>query len=210
PTTTKEDENESPFRADPIFLNRFPITELLWRYTSAAARRLLRKPEWHAIYDYVFYQIRFFGKLPRKLIDPTNGQIIRAGYFFGYSNHKSIIRIKSAKDFEFVIHYWRSFSRKPFNIYIGNILHYDLVDYTYFINKFRQRAESMLLKVFYVRYSLGRIAKSLPDDDIKKFFYENIAITKKSKIDSLLKHGIATRISSIKKFFDTSNMDNNP
>ncbi len=89
------------------FLRRFPATELIWRYSSGILRRTLRNPKIHAWYDYWFYYLRFRGALPRLMRHPVTGESIPAGYFLGYSNHKSFIRTRVADQFIFNVHEWQ-------------------------------------------------------------------------------------------------------
>lgn len=194
-------ESENPFIDGTLFLNRFPATEILFRYTSALARRILRSPKMHAWYEHLFYKIRFFGAWPRLMHHPVTGVGIPTAYFLGYVNYKSIIRTKSSKNFNFNIHRWQFHLRKPKTIYRGNVLHYDLFDYNYMAQKFRQRSESIIIKVFYCRYMFATIARECSLSDIRRFFLENVVLDNERQLSKLSRKRIVSRITSVRDFF---------
>jgi hypothetical protein len=184
----------NPFADCVYFLSRFPKTEALWRYSRAFFVRVLPMPAVAAWYDYIFYQVRFFGALPRLIRDPADGSAIPAGYFLGYSNHKSFIRLKTFANFDFVTHRWRGFLRSPRNMEMGNILHFDMLDAPYFAAKFRQRQQGIILKVFYLRYRLAQVARASSDKEIKEFFERYIAISDPDRLALLKRRGILSEI----------------
>jgi hypothetical protein len=141
-----------PFTDCTLFLRRYPLTELLWRSSSAVLRRLVPNAKAQAWFDYWFYRVRLAGALPRLMRHPTTGEAIPVGYFLGYSNHKAFIRTQAAAGLNFNIHRWQTARRRPRNLKRGNVLHYDLCTAEYFYAKFRQRQPSMVSKVFYSRY----------------------------------------------------------
>ena len=194
-------ESENPFADCKVFLNRFPATEFMWRYSSAAVRRAIRNPRLHAWFDHWFYKIRFWNALPRLMVHPVTGQSIPAGYFLGYSNHKSFIRTNCYPEYTFVIHKWIRNKSRPTNIYQGFVLHYDLFDYKYMALKFRQRSEHMLLPVFYFRYMLASVARDSSITQVKEFFEKYIAIVDAKRTDLLVKRGIALHIDFVADFF---------
>lgn len=200
PTTA---ELNNPFKSSAIFLNRFPMTELFWRYSSALMRRLLGSPRLHAWYDYLFYRLRFFNALPRLMVHPVSKEKIPASYFLGYSNHKSFVRSSFYGDYNFVVHKWVKYKSSPKNIFCGFLLHYDLFDYKYMVSKFGQRSESMLLVVFYFRYMLASVARETSLDQAKEFFLKYIAITDRKRIDVLLRKKIVVEVKIISEFFDS-------
>ena len=102
--------------------------------------------------------------------EPRTGSRIPAGYFLGYSSHKSFIRLKTFANFDFITHRWRGFLRSPRNMEFGNILHFDMLDANYFAAKFRQRQQGIILKVFYLRYRLAHVARNSSDSEIREFF----------------------------------------
>jgi hypothetical protein len=193
-------ESSNPFADCVYFLNRFPKTETIWRYSRAFFVRVLPMPVIAAWYDYLFYQVRFFGALPRLLRDPGDGTMIPAGYFLGYSNYKSFIRLKTFANFDFVTHGWRAFLRAPRTMRMGNILHFDMLDASYFAAKFRQRQEGILLKVFYLRYRLAHVARNSSDTEIGKFFEHYIAISDPDRIALLKRRGIVSEIHAASNF----------
>ncbi len=199
PTTS---ETQNPFKEDALFLNRFPVTETIWRYSSALVKRLVRSPRINAWYEYLFYIIRFNNALPRLMKNPKTGDKIPASYFLGYSNHKSFIRTKCYDKYNFVTHKWIKHSTAPKNIYSGYVLHYDLFDYKYLIEKFKQRSDHMLLVVFYFRYMLALVARDCTDEQVKQFYLKYIAITDKNKIEMLQQKKILLRIDEVSKFFN--------
>ncbi len=153
-----------------------------------------------AWYDYLFYQVRFLGALPRLLRDPSDGSMIPAGYFLGYSNYKSFIRLKTFANFDFVTHGWRAFLRAPRTMRMGNILHFDMLDAGYFAAKFRQRQQGIILKVFYLRYRLAHVARNSSDAEIAKFFERYIAISDPARIALLKRRGIISEIHAASNF----------
>ncbi|MGA8088984.1 MAG: glycosyltransferase family 2 protein [Terracidiphilus sp.] len=197
PTSAK---STNPFADCVYFLNRFPKTETIWRYSRALLLRVSRSPALVAWYDYLFYQCRFFGALPRLMREPRDGSRIPAGYFLGYSNHKSFIRLKTFANFDFITHRWRGFLRSPRSMELGNILHFDMLDANYFAAKFRQRQQGIILKVFYLRYRLAHVARNSSDNEIRDFFERYIAIPDPARIDRLKRRGILLEIHAASNF----------
>jgi hypothetical protein len=183
-----------------LFLRRFPLTELVWRYSSGLVRRLTPSPKTHAWYDHWFYRVRFRGALPRLMRHPVTGESIPAGYFLGYSNHKSFIRTRAAKEFLFNVHKWQRIARRPRTIRKGFLLHYDLCNAEYFRAKYRQRQPAMLVKAFFCRYMFALIARDLPIETSRQFFLNNICIRDAATLERLRQRGILTEISGISKY----------
>lgn len=199
--------SEKPFEDTTFFLNRFPVTETVWRYSRAILNRIGRSPKLVASYDYLFYYFRFLGALPRKFYNPMTGEKILAGYFIGYSSSKSCVRLSEFENFNFNTHYWLKFKRKPKNIYIGYVLHYDLLDAQYFINKFRQRQPGIILSIFHLRYTLANLARDLPDNLVIKFFEESFIIKEPNKVRDLKKKNILLEIKTAANFFRNSSIN---
>jgi hypothetical protein len=132
-------ESTDPFADCVYFLNRLPATEVVWRFSRQFIVRVLRAPTLAAWYDYFFYQLRLMGALPRLMREPKSHSMIPAGYFLGYSNYKSFIRVRTFANFDFVTHCWKRYLRAPRSKRIGNVLHFDMLDADYFSAKFRQR-----------------------------------------------------------------------
>ena len=193
-------ESTDPFSDCVYFLNRFPATETVWRNSRALLSRISRSPQLVAWYDYIFYQARFLGALPRLMREPRNRRMIPAGYFLGYSNHKAFIRTKTFSNFNFLIHSWRRYLKSPRNIQSGNILHFDMLDAAYFSAKFRQRQQGILLKVFYLRYRLALVARNSNDAEVAEFFQSNIAIGDPARIETLKRKRIVLEIDTVSKF----------
>ena len=189
-------DTQNPFADCVYFLNRFPATEAIWRYSRALFTRIARSPAAVAWYDYFFYKLRFAGALPRKFRDPNTGKLIPAGYFIGYSTYKSIIRVKSFPQFNFVTHCAKPFLRAPRNLRTGNVLHYDLPDAAYFASKFRQR-EGVLHNHFYLRYRLALVALNSTDDQIQQFFDNYLALRDPARIALLKRKGILLEIDAV-------------
>lgn len=192
---------DNPFASCTMFYQRFPVTEFIWRYSTSLVRRLFGSPVVQAWYDFLFYQIRFIGLLPRLMRHPITMDFIPCAYYFGYSNHKSMIKVKNANLYKFNIHKWEKFQKNPVSKYFGNILHYDLCSVDYFINKFNQRSESIIIKVFYVRYMLAKVARECKREDVVNFFDSNICFKNQNTIDKLIKGGIVININLIANFF---------
>ena len=193
-------ESANPFSDCVYFMNRFPVTEFIWRYSRAFLIRISRSPALVAWYDYIFYQVRFAGALPRLMREPKSRRIIPAGYFLGYSSYKSFIRIRTFFNFMFGTHGWTRYVRSPRSVRLGNILHYDMPDSAYFAEKFRKRQKGIILKAFYLRYRLALLARNCSDSEIKEFFEHYIAIRDPARISLLTKKGILLKIDVVSNF----------
>jgi hypothetical protein len=202
-------ETQNPFTDCVYFLNRFPATEALWRYSRAALARITRSsqtrltrfPKFIAWYDWLFYELRFAGALRRMMREPGTNRRIPGTYFLGYSSHKSFIRTGRAANFEFATHGWRPFVRRPHNLRTGNILHFDLLDAAYFSMKFMQRPAPR--DIFYLRYMLGNVARNHRPDEIREFFETYIAIRDPKRIEKLKQKGIIVEIRSASNLLKT-------
>ena len=192
-------ESKNPFSDCTYFLNRFPATEFVWRYSRAALIRASRSPKLIAWYDYFYYQVRLFGALPRLMREPASDRVVPAGYFLGYSSYKSIVRARNYADFDFATHYWKRHVRSPRNMRLGNVLHFDMLDAAYFSAKFRQRPPSENEKMFYLRYRLGLIARNSSESEIREFFQSYIAIHDPVRIALLKKRGILVEIDAVSR-----------
>jgi hypothetical protein len=192
-------ECQNPFLDCVYFMNRFPATEFIWRYSRALLIRIARSPELVAWYDYLFYQVRFAGALPRLMREPKSQRIIPAGYFLGYSSYKSFIRIRTFFNFKFATHRWMRYLKAPRSRRLGNILHYDVPDCAYFAAKFRQRQQGVQ-KGFYLRYRLALVATNCSNSEIKEFFERCIAIRDPARIARLRKKGIVVKIDAVADF----------
>jgi hypothetical protein len=195
-------ETENPFTDCVYFLNRFPATEAVWRYSRAALARITpssearvtRFPKLIAWYDWLFYELRFAGALHRMMREPGTRRRIPGTYFLGYSSYKSFIRTDRVADFRFATHGWKPFTRPPRNLRTGNILHFDMLDADYFALKFRQRPAPR--DIFYLRYMLGLVARDHSPEEIREFFETYITIRDPKRIELLKKKGILVEIRS--------------
>ena len=190
-------ESENPFLDCIYFLDRFPVTETAWRYSRAALLRISRSPKLIAWYDWLFYELRFTGALHRMMRDPETKQRIPGTYFLGYSSYKSFMRTSRAPDFEFATHGWKPFRKRPRSLKIGNILHFDMLDFRYFAAKFRQRPPERGL--FYLRTLLSIVARDRSLEEIKQFFEHYIAVRDPRRIAHLKRKGILVEIDSPSK-----------
>jgi len=194
-------DTANPFIDYVYFLNRFPATETVWRYSRAALARITRSPrEKHitrfpkliAWYDWLFYELRFRGALQRMMREPGTQRRIPGTYFLGYSSHKSFIRTDRAAEFEFATHSWKPFVRRPRTLRTGAVLHFDLLDAAYFALKFKQRPAPR--DIFYLRYMLGSLARERTPEEIREFFETYIAIRDPKRIELLKKKGIVVEL----------------
>lgn len=199
PTSAKSNE---PFADCVYFLNRFPVTEFIWRYSRVLFTRILKSPQVVAWYDYLFYQLRFLGALPRLFREPNSRRRIPAGYFLGYSNFKSFIRLKRFASFNFCTHRWFPFLRGPRNMRIGNVLHFDMPDAAYFSTKFRQRQAADFEKLFHARYRFAIVARNSSDREVQNFFDSCIAVRDPARIALLKKKKILLEIDTASNFFN--------
>lgn len=198
-------KSQQPFCENTMFLNRFPFTETVWRYSRALLGRLSRSPKAVALYDYFFYYVRFFGALPRKFKNPATGETIYAGYFLGYSSYKSAIRTTRSEEFNFCTHCWLKFRRRPRNFFAGNVLHFDLLDAQYFINKFRQRQQGIILPIFHLRYTLANVARNLSDEQVYAFFRKSFILEDPKIVGRLKKKNIVREVHIASTFFKKRN-----
>ena len=76
-------ETDDPFIDCVYFLNRFPATETLWRYSRAAllVNASPIRPKMIAWYDWLFYELRFAGALKRMTREPGTQRRIPARSF---------------------------------------------------------------------------------------------------------------------------------
>jgi hypothetical protein len=199
-------ETGNPFTECVYFLDRFPATEAVWRYsravlarmTPSSEKRVTRFPKLIAWYDWLFYELRFAGALHRMMREPGTQRRIPGTYFLGYSSYKSFIRTDRAADFQFATHGWKPFVRQPRSLRIGNVLHFDLLDAAYFALKFKQRPAPR--DIFYLRYMLGLVARNHSPEEIREFFETYIAIRDPERIELLKKKGILVEIRSASNF----------
>jgi len=185
-------EEENPFVDCVYFLNRFPLTEAVWRYSRAVLARATRSPKVIAWYDWLFYELRFTGALKRMMREPGTGRRIPGTYFLGYSSFKSFVRTRVAPDFNFATHSWKPFVRSPRNLRAGNVLHFDMLDASYFTAKFRKRPPER--DIFYQRFLLSNVARNHSPEEIRRFFETYIAIKDADRIARLKKKGIVAEI----------------
>jgi hypothetical protein len=190
-------ETENPFLDCTYFFDRFPKTEAAWRYSRAALYRATRSPKLIGWYDWLFYEVRFAGALQRMMRDPATKRRIPGTYFLAYSSHKSFIRTGRAANFEFATHGWKSYLGRPRSVRMGNILHFDMLDYRYFAAKFRQRPPAR--EWFYLRSLLSTVARDRSLEEVKEFFETHIAIRDPERIESLKKKGIVAEINAPSK-----------
>lgn len=193
-------ESENPFADSVYFLKRFPATESVWKYSRALLSRVSRSPQLVAWYDYFFYQLRFPGALPRLMREPGTLSRIPAGYFLGYSNHKSFVRTSQSANFAFAVHSWMHYKKTPRSMKAGNILHFDMLDARYFMAKFRQREPGIILKAFYLRYRLANLVRNLTDSQVREFFEQYVAMRDPRRIASLIRRGIVIEIHAPSNF----------
>jgi hypothetical protein len=185
-------ESENPFLDCIYFLDRFPKTEAVWRYSRAALLRATRSPKLIAWYDWLFYELRFAGALQRMMRDPATNRRIPGTYYLAYASHKSFIRTTRAANFEFATHGWKPWLERPRSLRTGNILHFDMLDYRYFASKFRQRPPAR--EWFHLRSLLSIVARDRSLEEVKRFFETYIAIRDPQRIASLKKKGILVEI----------------
>ena len=190
-------ETQNPFTDWIYFLNRFPRSEFLWRYSRAALVRVTRSPKLIAWYDWLFYEVLFAGAMRRMMRDPATNHHIPGTYFLAYVSNKAFIRARVAPDFDFATHAWKRFRRKPRNLRIGNVLHFDMLDAAYFAAKFRQRPPERGL--FHFRTELSIVARERTPEQIRQFFENYIAISDPRRIAELKRKGILVEISSPSK-----------
>jgi hypothetical protein len=86
---------------------------------------------------------------------------------------------------------------------MGNVLHFDMLDASYFAAKFRQRQEGIVLKVFYLRYRLALLARNSTDEEIRDFFERYIAIRDPKRIELLKKKRILLEVYGVSNLFRT-------
>jgi hypothetical protein len=175
-------------------LNRFPVSEFLWRYSRAALVRVSRSPKLIAWYDWLFYELLFAGAMRRMMRNPATNRRIPGTYFLAYVSYKSFIRTRVASEFNFTTHSWWRFRRRPRNLRIGNVLHFDMLDAAYFAAKFRQRPPER--GIFHFRTELSIVARECSLEEVRNFFNSYIAIRDPERIARLKRRGIIVEIRS--------------
>jgi len=201
------DSNDSPFVTCSLFTRRLPVTDIVSRYFVALLRRLHISAYAVAWCHYIFYQIRFCGSLPRLMRHPTTREFIPCGHYLGYTNFKSIIRTATAQEFNFNTHKWQNAVRQPVTVYAGRVLHYDLCNSFYLRSKFSQRSKSMMVKTFYSRYMIDRVAREVSDIELKTFFKQFFVFSDAKVVNKLIQHGAFCHIESVRRFFTTPQRD---
>jgi hypothetical protein len=203
------DRSNDPFRELTLFFNRFPFTDVAWRYSRAAFRLMVLSPKLRAWYDFAFFNVRFFGSANRLMRHPVTGESIPATYFLGYLGSKAFIRVRTANKFNFNIHEWVKEAEAPKNLTKGFILHYHLFDAADMLAKFRQRNKALLVSAFYVLHTLANIARDLSDELVVRFFVENVTINDQNRILLLVRKNVLVRVTSVSDFFSSRLASNN-
>lgn len=188
---------ERPFLELQFFLRRLPLTHTFWRASHAALRKLGLSPRALAWYTHGVYQLRTLGTLPRLYRHPVTRARIPAGYFLGYTNHKSAVRTDRSSDLAFNIHRWQHGSRTPRDATLGATLHYDLPSADALISKFSQRSTSMRVAAFFVRDQLAGIASETSEELAREFFASNIVVSP-GRLRWLKRFGFAQHVSAIR------------
>lgn len=194
----------NPFADYRYFFTRISESvEFIWRYSRAGLRKIFNKPEIVAWYDQLFFKIILRAGFPRVMRDPASGKEFPTGYYLSYFNYKSVIRTKRSDKFRPMIHKWANFkgsSVRPKSIVLGNVLHYDFIDCTHFMNKYRQRQPTTNLKAHYSRWMFSEIAHR-SDDQVQKFFQESVLISDQNRLDELERAGVIVKILGPSDYF---------
>lgn len=195
--------DENIFKSQTIFIRRRDRLQNMWRGVNAILSKLRVAPQKSSLLENYFYKVALLGRFPPTHVNPMTGEKIYRGLYLGYNNHKAFMRAGRAKSFNFNIHKWIKIDRRPKTVIGGQVLHYDLPDAEYFLRKFGQRPTNMHRKVFYTRYQLGMISCEAPKDVSKLFFDEQIRVADKTRVDALIKSGIAVEVRKVADFFST-------
>lgn len=192
---------DNPFSGQTLFINRKPLLQWLWRAINAVLGKFIRNPRRMTRLESLFFRTIFRGVYPPVMINPLDGSNIYRGYFLAYNNHKSFMRTKRAREFNFNIHYWAPINRSARTIQLGRVLHYDLPDFDYFLLKFQQRPKTMTSQVFLARYEISRVAVEADPVSAREFFEKYVAVSEPGMAERLIARGIATRIEDVAKSF---------
>jgi hypothetical protein len=181
------------------FLNRFPVTDTIWKLLQVASRPILRTPKQRAWLDYWVYRIRCGARYPRLLKSPLTGEIIPTGFYLGYWNHKAGIRTKAVPRYGFNTHMWAEGGRLPPSLRAGVLLHYDLPNAVCYRNKFQQRNSwyTNRTSTFFVRHALATIARELTKEKLEEFFLEQLAVTDPFSMSDLLECGVVRQFDCV-------------
>lgn len=198
-------QNDNPFLSQTLFIERQEYTRNLWRFINKIISNKLNPNNLASLENFI-YRFANKGIFPPIYINPLNNKKIYRSLFLGYNNFKAFIRSDIASDYNYNIHKWDAIDRKPVTVKKGNILHYDLPSYSYFINKFNQRPSNMQLEVFDTRYQLGEIARDASKKVSEKFYYENICCNDEGMKIKLKKAGVIREINTISNFFKNTDL----
>ncbi|PRX09052.1 UNVERIFIED_ORG: glycosyl transferase family 2 [Martelella mediterranea] len=194
---------KDPFRECRYFLRRFPASEEFVRILLGVVSRFLKSPKAAEWIRYYYYAVRFQGNTLRKARHPVTGQIAPNGYFMGYKNFKSAIRVSRVDKFSFAIHKWHPHNKNvPKNIYIGHVLHYDMPNPESVTGKFSQRPNSVFLKNSYSRYIINLVATECSVAEFRIFFKD--LCFSESRMKKLLQRGIVQDIDWTSRLLDSS------
>lgn len=168
-----EDNEFFSFGDHLYFTLRKPLTESMLRYSLAVLRAFGLGSYHQSLFEKHLYTIRFWGRNLHQLRD-ENGKEIPCGHFLGYRNFKSIISTARFEEFEFNLHKWQAWRRKPRNLISDYVLHYDITSSQELANKFAKRPKINQYNGTFHRNAIARMSIELGPDALKDFFANGI------------------------------------
>jgi|688.fasta_scaffold00220_23 hypothetical protein len=201
-----------PFTGSDLFLlRRNRAVEEFWRISRAFYGMLYQgsanQGYYKALYDQIFFKILLGNAFPREIKHPHSNSVIPTGIFLSYYIGKVFVRTSALDWIRPGIHFWQSLTSRPIRTKTkGHVLHYDFVDASYFIHKFKQRPHNTdvsTVRSIYVRWAITRLALDLSDQEAERFFTQNIVIQDPSRQQYLIDHGVLARIPYPKLFFNS-------
>lgn len=199
---------ESASKASPFahrhFQARYPGLEAAWR----PARKVLSLtggPQRVAQFDQWFWDRALGNDLPRRLVHPTTGETIPAGYFLSYASNKSLLRTCDFCSWRPVIHHWvrHGGSGRTVKAKQAKVLHFDFTDAEAYLHKFGQRRGNREERPvhFATRRAIGDIALDCSEAEARRFFEQCLTISDPARMAHLVERGVALDLPQVERFF---------
>ena len=175
---------ENPFKKQIYFIKRIRYLDRLINKVLIFLKIISPKKKFFSKLEYLIFKYLLNYSFLKVAINPINRKKIYRGIFLGYKGVKPFIRTKNAQYYNFNIHKWIPYIKKPKNIYSGIILHYNLINSEHFLAKFRKRSEVEIMSLkslSYSQYQLSQVANLLNKEEAESFFKKYFIFQEKYK-----------------------------